>query len=103
MLIHKFLILLLSSLLLVGCQTTKDSSAVINPVEKVKLNPRSLEPCAPLRAVKLPENGEDGFLYFLENHTANANMYAECASKQNNSIILLKRFANIKDIPDEKN
>lgn len=88
-------LILLSSL--TGCQIFKEKTPVINTIEMVKLDPEALLPCDQLRALKLPDGTEDPFLYTLDNHRINSAAYAKCAMKQNNSIILLKRFSNIKE------
>lgn len=87
------LIVLLSSLLLTGCFATK---GVVLP-EKVNIDPRALEACAPLKPLVIPADDPDPFVPVLENVKDNALLYSDCARKQNNSIKLLKSLGGIKD------
>ncbi len=89
------LVLLLSSL--AGCslfQRKQPETAVLVP-EKVNINPESLEPCAPLKPLVVPDGDPQPFVAVLEHTKDNAVIYADCAKKQQNSIILLKKFGNI--------
>ena len=81
----KYLLILL---LLFGC-ATKD--AIVVPPEKVvQIDPRTLELCDPLNA--LPEQAS--FEDLLTVTIGNIELYANCANRQKNSVILLKKFSN---------
>lgn len=85
----KVLAIILSTVLLASCITTKD--AIVPPPEKVvHIDARALEPCEEL--IKLPENAS--FEDLLGVTVTNFEIYNACAIKQNNSIILLKKFSN---------
>lgn len=84
----KYLIILL---LLFGC-ATKD--AIVVPPEKVvRIDPRALELCEALSI--LPEQAS--FEDLLTITIGNIELYANCANRQKNSVILLKQFSNIKE------
>lgn len=71
---------------------TKD--AIVPPPEKVvHIDARALEPCEPL--VKLPDNAS--FEELISITVSNFELYSVCVIKQDNSIILLKKFSNKED------
>lgn len=66
------------------------------PEKTVKLDPKVLEPCTGL--IPLPATfSTDPFGDILANVQANADAYAVCSKKQDDSIVLLKKFANTKE------
>lgn len=86
-----FLIILL---FLTGCGTTKIPDAVLPPEEKiVRIDPRILELCEPLK--NLPEKAtfEDVLLVTLSNF----EIYSACSVKQSRAVKLLKEFSNYKE------
>lgn len=87
---NKFLLLLILVVLLSGCFTTTKDAIVPPPEKIVHIDPRILEECEPL--IKLPENAS--FEDLLSITVFNFEVYNICATKQHNSIILLKKFAN---------
>lgn len=89
-------ILLLFLLVLSGCASLKEQfcADAIVPEKVVKIDPRSLEECRDL--VLLPANNPT-FEGVLVNTANNAVIYTECKNKQHDSILLIKKFANIKE------
>jgi hypothetical protein len=83
----------LSLLLLNGCAffTHKEKPANIVTDKVIQLDPKVLEPCMPL--VLLRPDITD-FSEVLANAAINAKVYADCSSKQDTSITLLKKFSN---------
>jgi hypothetical protein len=82
--------------LLTGCASLKEKfcADAIVPEKTVQIDPRALEECKEL--VLLPANNPT-FEGVLVNTSANAVIYAECKNKQHDSILLIKKFANIKE------
>lgn len=81
--------LILILVLLAGCAAPKD--AIVPPPERtVHIDPRVLELCDPL--INLSEQAS--FDDLLATTVANFEIYNNCALKQRNSVILLKKFAN---------
>jgi hypothetical protein len=62
----------------------------IIPNKEVRIDARAMEPCLPLEIIKVdrPE-----FLDILNNLDTNTKLYNDCATKQSNSIKLLKQFS----------
>ncbi|CAB4134063.1 hypothetical protein UFOVP273_9 [uncultured Caudovirales phage] len=90
----KYLIIAILLSLIVGCGTfSKKSEPTISTVKQVQLDPKVLEPCQPLQtlAASAPQ-----FSDVLDNVATNSKIYADCKGKQDTSIELLKKFANIK-------
>lgn len=84
------IILILALVLLVGCSLLKKDAIVPPPERTVHIDPRVLELCEPLN--RLPEQAS--FEDLLATTVANFEIYNNCALKQRNSVILLKKFAN---------
>jgi hypothetical protein len=80
-------ILLLISL--IGCATPIKPIPIITP-NVINLDARSLESCSPLLQQGLSASFED----LLVTDIANIELYTDCKNKQENSIKLLKEFAN---------
>lgn len=82
---------------LVACGHT--DKIIVPPDSKINVNQEMLQPCAPLE--KLPEltyiDLEKDMQVILGTSAVNAIIYSTCKNKQNDSIKLLKEFANIKD------
>jgi hypothetical protein len=92
----KKLFIILAVIFNTGCATLVDKickDALITE-KVVQVDPRALEECKEL--VRLPDRSAT-FSDVLTNTTENAIIYYECKSKQRDSILLIKRFANIKD------
>lgn len=88
----KFLVSILLVLSLTGCATAeKICREAIITNDTVQIDPRSLAECAPL---KYPSN--KSFEAILEVTKDNTLIYNECASKQRDSVLIIKRFSNIK-------
>ena len=85
----KLLIALL--IVLAGCSTIKPTAILAEKV--VHIDARALEPCIDL--VGVPDNAS--FEDLMSSVVTNFQTYSECKSKQDNSIKLLKQFANIKE------
>lgn len=83
---------ILALVLLSGCSLFPTKRDVIITDREVRINPAALSPCAEL--VLLPK--EVNFDTVLSVSVANAELYLDCKKKQDNSIILLKQFANSK-------
>lgn len=65
------------------------------PQEKVvHIDPYNLEPCLPI--IRLEEGSNE-----LEVSIKNIEIYADCKNRQNNSIILLKKFSNYKEVGND--
>lgn len=89
----KFLSILLICFSLSGCSwLLKKPDATITE-KVVNIDPRALKPCEDL--IPLPTT--PAFDSVLAVTVANAELYYDCRLKQDNSIKLLKEFANIKD------
>jgi len=93
---------LLLAISLTACGHTE--KIIVPPESKVNVNQEALQPCAPLE--KLPEltytDLERDMQLVLGTSAVNAIIYSTCKNKQNDSIKLLKEFANIKDEADAK-
>lgn len=91
------LISLVLAFSLIACGHT--DKIIVPPDVKVTLSREALEPCAPLE--KLPELSykelEKDMQAILGISAVNAIIFSNCKNKQNDSIKLLKEFANIKD------
>lgn len=88
--------ILLILLFIAGCTTTKVPDAVLPPPEKVvRIDPRILELCEPLK--NLPETAtfEDVLVITLTNF----EIYSACSVKQSKAVRLLKEFSNNKEEP----
>lgn len=89
------IIILVLFLFLGGCGSLAQYCKDALITEKtVIIDPRSLAECKDLKT--LPE-GKVTFADVLANTTENAIVYAECRDNQHNSILLIKKFANIKE------
>ncbi len=88
-------ILLLS--LLQGCSLFQKKiippDAIID-VKVVHVDPKALEPCKALLKLVVTE-GRDSFDALLEVDTANAEIHSQCSKKQDASIALIRKFANL--------
>lgn len=85
------------ALLLSGCGTIEKyckEVILVDPKETVQVDPRALEECKDLAL--LPDKNVT-FEAVLSNVAENSVIYSECRNKQSNSIVIIKRFANIKD------
>lgn len=89
-------VLLLSMLQGCGLWSSFQKPDAIITEKTVQLDPKVFEPCTGL--IPLPPTfSVDPFGDILSNVQANADAYAACAKKQDDSIILLKKFSNIKE------
>lgn len=88
----KYLAILL--IFLTGCSLFPTNKDVIITDREVRINAAALSPCAEL--ISFPEGGN--FDTVLSVTVANTELYLDCKKKQENSIILLKQFANKKEI-----
>ncbi len=82
-------------LFLSGCGAVQKlvCTDVAPPTKEVHIDPRYFERCKPLQTI--PKENPT-FEKILLNTTDNAIIYAECRSKQDDSIKLLKEFSNVK-------
>lgn len=92
----KFILAIILSLSLQGCALLdffkKHEEPPAITTQKVSIDSSKLEQCE-----QLPENIAVGsFEYMLAVHGQIVELYAKCAGKQADSIILLKKFGNIK-------
>lgn len=87
-------LILILSIFLASCSLfpTKPNAVITDKI--VKLDPRVLIACEDLITVPMDIKSFDTILAVS---VANTELYLDCRSKQNNSIILIKQFANIKD------
>jgi hypothetical protein len=88
----KFLYILAICIGLTGCGLFPKKPDAVITEKVVRIDPEALKPCADLITVPLAE-----FETVLAVTIANAELYVDCRNKQNNSIKLLKEFANQKD------
>lgn len=89
--------------LLTGCAFLdffkKRDEPVIPQQRVVHIDPKLLEPCKPLiKLEKVDPKAVDFGNQVLTNLAANAQIYSECAKKQDGSIVLIKEFANLKEV-----
>lgn len=85
---NKLLIIILSSIL-IGCAHTPPGPTIA--IDKVvHIDPRALQACEPLVGLNSITSFED----ILNTSIQNMEIYADCKGKQDNSIILLKKFSN---------
>lgn len=75
--------------LLSACASPKYENVIPPPERVIHIDPRMLELCQPVLKLTTELN-EEVFIHNLE-------IYADCANKQKNSVILLKEFSNYKD------
>lgn len=90
----KNLVIILCFTLLSGCalfEKTKNSEAVVTD-SAVQVDPKALVPCP-----KLPNNVVTLTEEIMYENIELYKQYALCARKQDDSIRIIKRFANIKD------
>lgn len=94
-----YLIIVLCLPMLTGCALfdffKKPDPPVITD-KVVQIDPKLLEPCAPLVTLVIPQGASDKEPFFIDNLGQNASIYAECAKKQDASILIIKKFGNIK-------
>lgn len=90
----KFLYILAVSIALTGCTWFKPNTGAIIPEKTVYIDPQVLISCSDLI---VPET--ISFDSLLTSSIANAELYLDCRTKQENSIKLLKEFANLKEKP----
>ena len=83
-------------LLLTGCSTlcTNYCESSLITTNTVNIDPRVLESCKPQL---LLDTSSITFEQVLLNVKENTFIYNECAGKQRDSVIIIKKFANIKD------
>jgi hypothetical protein len=89
---NKWILILL---LLTGCATVIPDAVLPPPEKVVRIDPRILELCEPLR--NLPETAT--FDDVLTVTLANFELYVACSTKQSRAVKLLKEFSNYKE-PD---
>lgn len=90
------LVLLLSNLTACALFERKPETAIVVP-NRVVLNSESFTPCTKLKEFNLADNDMSPFITLLETIKENAIAYSDCAKKQENSIILLRKFSNIQE------
>lgn len=83
----KYFVILLASLL-IGC-TSAPVATIVD--KKVHIDSAVLEPCALIPNTKI-NSIEDVLLENIDLYT----LYATCAKKQDNSVLIIKEFGNIK-------
>lgn len=86
---NKLLLIILASIL-IGCATTQPPGPTIVIDKVVHIDPRALQACEPLVGLNSVASFED----ILATSVQNMEIYADCKGKQDNSIILLKKFSN---------
>lgn len=92
----KYLWVLLVSIGLLGCSGIPKKPDAIISEKIIHIDPRVLIPCKDLTTI--PDN-DKSFEALIDSAVRNAEIYLDCRNKQNDSIKLLKEFANIKDKP----
>lgn len=80
---------------LFGCASVTKKPDAILAEKVVYIDPRALISCQDLAVPEDPLS----FDSLLASSIANAELYLDCRNKQDNSIKLLKEFANLKDKP----
>lgn len=79
---------------LYGCATAPIPDAVLPPKEKVvRIDPRMLELCEPLKNLPETASFEDILVITLDNF----EIYTACSVKQSRAVKLLKEFSNNKE------
>ncbi len=91
----KLLYILAISFALTGCAINAKKPDAILTEKVVYIDPRVLISCSDLIVPEEPVT----FDSLLTSSIANAELYLDCRIKQENSIKLLKEFANIKEKP----
>lgn len=86
-------IMLVCTLLFSGCSHFQQKPDVVITEKTVKVDPRILESCLPLATIDV---ANPQYYDILNNIEENVKIYADCATKQENSIKVIKEFANIK-------
>ena len=97
----KALIIILSTLVLAGCLHIPVKPDVTITPKVVPLDPQVLKPCLPLNTLPPMSNPEEYEIVLMTNIISNIEIYRDCASKQDVSIQLLRKFSN-KEIPNPK-
>lgn len=85
--------------LLTGCgilEIFKKPDPPVITEKVVQVDPKLLEACKPLARLIIQQGASNVESILLDNIALNAELYAECAMKQDNSVIMLKKFGNIK-------
>lgn len=89
----KLFLIILLSFSLSGCWWTRPDEPVLPPSkESIALDKEYLTECKDLKVLE-----DQTFEAVLSNTIDNVAIYKECKNKQHNSILLIKKFANIKD------
>jgi uncharacterized protein YcfL len=90
---RKLIYIFLISLILSGCSSwfVKNPENIITE-KTVRIDPRSLELCKDLIIPEHPVTFES----LLNSSIHNAELYFDCRTRQEDSVKLLKEFANIK-------
>lgn len=94
-----YLIIVLCLPMLTGCALfdffKKPDPPVITD-KVVQIDPKLLEPCAPLARLEIPQDTTNKEVFFIDNIGNNATIYAECAKKHEASVVVIKKLGNIK-------
>jgi hypothetical protein len=93
----KYIIIILCLLNISGCTTYMNKYCIDHEFSvdrKVNIDPRYLLECDDLAVVT---SEKPSFEDILVNVSINTNTFSICKQKQHDSILLLKKFANIKD------
>jgi hypothetical protein len=80
------------SLLLSGCSLFHNRPVLPEEAKVIVIDQEYYKECDPLKSLEVQT-----FESVLENVIDNVAIYKKCKDKQHNSILLLKKFTNVKD------